>query len=140
MINYLYCPECEVMFHAENGHECITNYAPKKEPNDIAELRKRVAKANELSGGFDNRGNHALGAFLTGILEEYDRVVAELARWKTGDWCDMCDRPQWVAIDGSHECDNIKELQLYIDVLERQNATMQTNIDMMLKKIEELQK
>lgn len=110
------------------------------EPTDITELRNRVAKVNELSYGVDKRGNHRLGAFLTGILEEYDRVVAELDRWKTGDWCDICNRPQWVAVDGSHECDNIQELQLYIDVLERQNATMQTNIDMMVKKIEELQK
>lgn len=126
MINYLYCPDCEVMFHVENGHECIINYAPKKEPNDIAELRKRVAKANELSKfnrqiGFENRGNHALGAFLTGILEEYDRVVAELARWKTGEWCDMCDRPQWVTADGSHACGNIEELQMYISKLEHES-------------------
>jgi hypothetical protein len=47
------------------------------EPNDITELRRRVAKANELSGGYDNRGNHVLGAFLTGILQEYDKVVHE---------------------------------------------------------------
>lgn len=140
MINYLYCPECEVMFHAENGHECIPNYAPKKEPDDITELRNRVAKANELSYAVDNRGNHRLGAFLTGILEEYDRVVAELARWKTGDWCDICNRPQWVAVDGSHECDNIQELQLYIDVLERQNATMKNNIEDLKWKYEEMQK
>ena len=49
----------------------------KDEPNDITELRRRVAKANELSGGFDNRGNHVLGAFLTGILQEYDTLRAE---------------------------------------------------------------
>ena len=49
----------------------------KDEPNDITELRRRVAKANELSGGYDNRGNHVLGAFLTGILQEYDTLRAE---------------------------------------------------------------
>jgi hypothetical protein len=52
------------------------------EPEVITELRKRVAKANELSKfnreiGFENRGNHALGAFLTGVLREYDKVVNE---------------------------------------------------------------
>lgn len=93
------------------------------EPEVITELRKRVAKANELSKfnreiGFGNRGNHVLGAFLTGVLREYDKVVNELSRWKTGDWCDMCDRPQWVTADGSHMCKNINELQL-------QNTTLQ---------------
>ena len=47
------------------------------DPNDITELRRRVAKANELSGGYDNRGNHVLGAFLTGILQEYDTLREE---------------------------------------------------------------
>jgi hypothetical protein len=49
----------------------------KDEPTDITELRRRVAKANELSGGYDNRGNHKLGAFLTGILQEYDTLREE---------------------------------------------------------------
>ena len=93
----------------------------KDEPTDITELRRRVAKANELSGGYDNRGNHVLGAFLTRILQEYDKVVSELGRWKTGDWCDMCDRPQWVTADGSHACGNIEELQMYISKLEHES-------------------
>ena len=45
------------------------------EPVAITELRRRVAKANELSDGYDNRGNHALGAFLTAVLQEYDDAV-----------------------------------------------------------------
>lgn len=101
----------------------------KDEPTDITELRRRVAKANELSGGYDNRGNHVLGAFLTGILQEYDKVVSELGRWKTGDWCDSCDNPQWVRVDGSHNCDNIPNLQYYISDLENQLATKQRECD-----------
>lgn len=59
----------------------------KTEPNDIVELRRRVAKAKELSEfnhqiGFDNRGNHVLGAFLTGVLQEYDTLRAERDEWK----------------------------------------------------------
>jgi hypothetical protein len=59
----------------------------KDEPTDITELRRRVAKANELSEfnhqiGFDNRGNHVLGAFLTGVLQEYDTLRAERDEWK----------------------------------------------------------
>jgi hypothetical protein len=46
-------------------------------PDAITDLRRRVAKANELSGGYDNRGNRVLGAFLTGILQEYDTLRAE---------------------------------------------------------------
>ena len=76
------------------------------EPNDITELRQRVAKANELAGGYDNRGNHVLGAFLTGILQEgilqeYDKVVNENLELKhqinelqlqVGDWKDAAEQ------------------------------------------------
>lgn len=60
----------------------------KDEPNDIVELRRRVAKAKELSEfnhqiGFNNRGNHVFGAFLTGVLQEYDTLRDERDEWKT---------------------------------------------------------
>ncbi len=73
----------------------------KDATNDITELRRRVAKANELSGGYDNRGNHVLGAFLTGILQEYDKVVNENIELKhqiselqlqVGDWQDVAEQ------------------------------------------------
>jgi hypothetical protein len=49
----------------------------KEQPDAITDLRQRVAFANELTGGYDNRGNHVLGAFLTGVLQEYDTLRAE---------------------------------------------------------------
>jgi regulator of replication initiation timing len=73
----------------------------KDATNDITELRRRVAKAKELSGGYDNRGNHVLGAFLTGILQEYDKVVNENMELKhqinelqlqVGDWKDAAEQ------------------------------------------------
>lgn len=35
-----------------------------------------------------------------------------------GDWCDLCDRPQWVEVDGSHSCASIRELHATIKQLE----------------------
>ena len=73
----------------------------KDATNDITELRRRVAKAKDLSGGYDNRGNHVLGAFLTGILQEYDKVVNENMELKhqinelqlqVGDWKDAAEQ------------------------------------------------
>jgi hypothetical protein len=54
------------------GRQVSTN-----EPEVIAELRSRVKKANELSAGYDNRGNHVLGSFLFSVLAAYDAIVAE---------------------------------------------------------------
>ena len=88
----------------------------KDEPNDIAELRRRVAKAKELSefskfaldflpATLDNRGNHVLGAFLTGVLQEYDKVVNENNELKyqiselqlqVGDWKDVAEEQQTI--------------------------------------------
>lgn len=58
--------------------ECEMVYTTRDEPAAIAELRRRVTKANELAGNYDNRGNHALGAFLTAVLQEYETVLKEL--------------------------------------------------------------
>lgn len=46
-------------------------------PNDppaIQELRHRVQKAEQLSGGYDNKGNHRLGKFLQDVLHAYDTL------------------------------------------------------------------
>lgn len=73
----------------------------KEQPDAITDLRQRVAFANELAGGYDNRGNHVLGAFLTGILQEYDKVVNENLELKhqinelqlqVGDWKDAAEQ------------------------------------------------
>ena len=34
----------------------------------------------------------------------------EIKRWKTGEWCVLCDAPQWVLPSGEHGCKNIPAL------------------------------
>jgi regulator of replication initiation timing len=111
MKTYYYCSACDNT--VEFGHECVMdkitrmdmgnafNTWLKEQPDAITELRHRVAFANELAGGYDNRGNHVLGAFLTGILQEYDKVVNENMELKhqihelqlqVGDWKDAAEQ------------------------------------------------
>ena len=35
-----------------------------------------------------------------------------------GEWCDWCNAPQWVEVDGSHACMSISALQQHIKTLE----------------------
>lgn len=35
-----------------------------------------------------------------------------------GEWCDWCNAPQWVEVDGSHACMGISDLHKYIKQLE----------------------
>ena len=37
--------------------------------------------------------------------------INELKRWKTGEWCTICEAPQWIMPDGEHWCENIPTLQ-----------------------------
>lgn len=35
----------------------------------------------------------------------------ELKRWRTGEWCTLCEAPQWLMPDGEHWCASIPTLQ-----------------------------
>jgi hypothetical protein len=81
-----HCNKCNQSGEKFDGcsiSECEMVYTTGDEPTAIAELRRRVAKANELSGGYDNKGNHVLGAFLAAVLQEYENVLKEL-EWTRG--------------------------------------------------------
>ena len=41
----------------------------------------------------------------------------ELKRWKTGEWCVLCDAPQWLLPTGEHACKNIPALHQEIYTL-----------------------
>lgn len=97
MKNYYFCSECDNT--VEFGHECLVFNQSRvivtdqkilfdtvdhtSDPPSIQELRHRVAKANELSGGYDNVGNHRLGQFLDNVLREYDLLKRDENRL---DW------------------------------------------------------
>jgi|PlaIllAssembly_1097288.scaffolds.fasta_scaffold57489_2 hypothetical protein len=34
-----------------------------------------------------------------------------MARWVSGDWCDVCEAPQMVLPDGSHDCMSLPRLR-----------------------------
>ena len=107
------------------------------EPNDITELRRRVAKANELSGGYDNRGNHVLGAFLTGILQEYDTLRAERdALRTTGETVTLS-----VARADEFESEYLRVTREYIhlraecDALRKDNEVLHEEVQMQLMEL-----
>lgn len=135
MKTYYYCSACDTT--VEFGHDCPSYITPmdmgkafntwlKEQPDAITDLRQRVAFANELAGGYDNRGNHVLGAFLTGILQEYDKVVNENIELKhqinelqlqVGDWQDVAE--QTIAAARGTRLDAAGERQLRELVEER---------------------
>jgi hypothetical protein len=89
-----YCHACERQHDGDYVEQADTEptmcaeYAPDTqekgmnttEPQAITELRHRVNRAREIR--LDHAGNHALGAFLEGVLAAYDAIVSERDEWR----------------------------------------------------------
>ena len=54
--------------------------------------------------------------------DDYDALAARLA--KQGDWCDICNAPQYVLPDGSHSCDHAPVTQARIVIFAADNARL----------------
>ena len=75
------------------------------------------------------------GVYVSG--DDYDAIAARLA--KQGDWCDICDAPQYVLPDGSHSCDHAPVTQARIVIFAADNARLTARLALAEAYIEALE-